>query len=453
MDMTKGPLMGKLVRYAVPLLLTGVLQMLFNAADVIVVGNFAGNTALAAVGSTTSLTNLLVNVFMMISVGVSVVVARHYGAHEYDEVGETMSTAIIMSLGIGVAVGAFGIIMARRMLSAMDCPPDVLDQATLYMQIYFTGIPAFMVYNFGASALRAVGDTQRPLLFLTLAGVINVVLNLITVIAFKMGVAGVAIATSVSQYVSAALVLLSLVRSEGLLHLDLKRVRFGRDKFMAIIRVGLPAGMQSAMFSISNVMIQASINSFGSNVMAGNAAASNIEGFIYVAMQSVVQAAMAFTGQNMGARQYGRLNKILWSCILLELVAGGAGCGAAYLFSDGLISLYNSEPEVIIWGVERLRIICSMYYVMGVMDVIVGMMRGMGRSTLPMCISIFGICIFRIIWLYTVFAASPTFETLLMSYPVSWTITLIMHTICFIFVKRSVVSRGRKQNELTEGEA
>lgn len=300
MDMTEGPLFKKLVAYAIPIMLTGILQLLFNAADLIVVGRFAGRTALAAVGSTTSLTNLLVNVFMMISIGVSVAVAQHYGAHEPDEVERTVSTAMLMSLLLGAAVCLIGMAACKPMLKAMGSPDDVIDQSVLYMRIYFTGMPAFMVYNFGASALRAVGDTRRPMQFLTIAGIINVILNVITVLYFNLGVAGVAIATSVSQYVSAIFVVLSLVKTESCLHLDVRHMRIHRDKMLAILKVGLPAGLQSFVFSISNVVIQSSVNSFGSAVMAGSAASNNVEGFIYTSMNAVVQSAMAFTGQNIG---------------------------------------------------------------------------------------------------------------------------------------------------------
>lgn len=288
MDMTEGPLFKKLVAYAIPIMLTGILQLLFNAADLIVVGRFAGRTALAAVGSTTSLTNLLVNVFMMISIGVSVVVAQHYGAHEPDEVERTVSTAMLMSLLLGAAVCLIGMAACKPMLKAMGSPDDVIDQSVLYMRIYFTGMPAFMVYNFGASALRAVGDTRRPMQFLTIAGIINVILNVITVLYFNLGVAGVAIATSVSQYVSAIFVVLSLVKTESCLHLDVRHMRIHGDKMLAILKVGLPAGLQSLVFSISNVVIQSSVNSFGSAVMAGSAASNNVEGFIYTSMNAVV---------------------------------------------------------------------------------------------------------------------------------------------------------------------
>ena len=442
MDMTTGPLMKKLVAYAVPVVITGILQLLFNAADVIVVGRFAGRTALAAVGSTTSLINLMVNLFMMISIGVNVAVARYYGAHEPVEVSKTVSTSMAMSVIIGLFVGIFGIVASRPMLVLMGTPSDVLDQAALYLRIYFMGIPAFMVYNFGAAVLRAVGDTQRPMKFLTIAGIINVILNLITVVGFKMGVAGVAIATAVSQYVSAAFVVMSLVTTESCLHLEVKEMRIYKDKLFEILRIGLPAGMQSLLFSITNVMIQASVNSFGSTIMAASSASANIEGFVYTAMNSITQTTMAFTGQNMGARKYERIGSIMKKCmILVSLVGGGMGLMCC-LFSHGLINIYaNGDPEVILWGVQRLRIVTSLYLLMGLSDTVVGTMRGMGNSTLPMIISVFGICAFRILWLYTAFARVPTFAMLLVGYPVSWAVTFIGQLICYLLLKKRVIAR------------
>lgn len=393
MDMTEGPLFKKLVAYAIPIMLTGILQLLFNAADLIVVGRFAGRTALAAVGSTTSLTNLLVNVFMMISIGVSVAVAQHYGAHEPDEVERTVSTAMLMSLLLGAAVCLIGMAACK------------------------------------------------PMQFLTIAGIINVILNVITVLYFNLGVAGVAIATSVSQYVSAIFVVLSLVRTESCLHLDVRHMRIHRDKMLAILKVGLPAGLQSFVFSISNVVIQSSVNSFGSAVMAGSAASNNVEGFIYTSMNAVVQSAMAFTGQNIGARKFQRIGDIVRKSILLQMIIAGSMAVIGCAFSEQLISIYaKGDAESIAWGVSRLRIISGTYFIMGISDVAVGAMRGMGNSTVPMAISIFGICVLRIVWIYTVFAAYRTFEMLVVSYPISWIVTLIAQYVCYGIVKRRTVA-------------
>ena len=442
MDMTTGPLMKKLVAYAVPVVITGILQLLFNAADVIIVGRYAGRTALAAVGSTTSLINLIVNLFMMTSIGVNVAVARYYGAHEPMEVSKTVTTAMTMSVIIGLFVGIFGIAASRPMLVLMESPADVLDQAALYLRIYFMGIPAFMVYNFGAAVLRAVGDTQRPMKFLTIAGIINVILNLITVVGFKMGVAGVAIATAVSQYVSAAFIVMSLVTTESCLHLEVKELHIYKDKLVEILRIGLPAGLQSLLFSITNVMIQASVNTFGSTIMAGSSAASNIDGFIYTAMNAVTQTAMAFTGQNMGARKYERIGRILGRCILLVTLVGGIMGALCSLFRNGLINIYaNGDPEVIYWGAQRMLIVALPYFIFGISDTIVGVVRGMGNSTLPMIISIFGVCAFRVLWLYTAFAVEPTFAVLMLGYPVSWIVTLLGQGLCYLLTKKKIIAR------------
>ena len=442
MDMTTGPLMKKLVAYAVPVVISGILQLLFNAADVIIVGRYAGRTALAAVGSTTSLINLIVNLFMMTSIGVNVAVARYYGAHEPVEVSKTVSTAMTMSVIIGLFVGIFGIVASRPMLMLMESPADVLDQAALYLRIYFMGIPALMVYNFGAAVLRAVGDTQRPMKFLTIAGIINIILNLITVIYFKMGVAGVAIATAVSQYVSAAFIVMSLVTTESCLHLEVKEMRIYKDKLAEILRIGLPAGLQSLLFSITNVMIQSSVNTFGSTIMAGSSAASNIDGFIYTAMNAVTQTAMAFTGQNMGARKYERIGRILGRCILLVTLVGGTMGVVCSLFRNGLINIYaNGDPEVIYWGAQRMLIVALPYFIFGISDTIVGVVRGMGNSTLPMIISIFGVCAFRVLWLYTAFAAEPTFAMLMLGYPVSWAVTMLGQGLCYLLMKKKIIAR------------
>ena len=442
MDMTTGPLMEKLIAYSIPVIITGILQLLFNAADVVVVGRYAGRTALAAVGSTTSLINLMVNMFLMTSVGVNVAVARYYGAHDPEEVEKTVSTAMTMSLMIGLFVGFIGITLARPMLIAMDSPADVLDQAVLYLRIYFIGAPAFMMYNFGAAVLRAVGDTQRPMRFLSIAGIINVILNLITVIGFKMGVAGVAIAMAVSQYVSAAFIVTSLITTDSCVHLDIKQMRVHKERLKEILQVGVPAGCQSLLFSISNVMIQASVNTFGSTIMAASSAASNIEGFVYVAMTSVTQTVMAFTGQNMGAKKYDRLGLILKKCLLLVFIVGGSMSLIACVFSKSFINLYAAgDAEVIMWGVRRLMIVLPVYFLFGMAENVVGAMRGMGNSTLPMIISVFGICAFRILWLYTAFAIWPTFEMLLLGYPASWAVTLAGQSICYLTMRKRIIAQ------------
>ena len=438
MDMCSGPLLPKILIFSLPLMLTGILQLLYNAADIVVVGRYAGSVALAAVGSTGSLINLIINLFMGLSVGASVIVAQHYGANSPKDVSEAVHTSITIAGISGVAVGLFGIAAARPLLHLMGSPDDVLDHAALYMRIYFVGMPAFMLYNFGAGVLRAIGDTRRPLYFLTLSGLVNVCFNLIFVIVFGMGVDGVAWATVISQYLSAALILYCLIRSEGAIHLDRKKLSIRKDKLLGIIRVGLPAGLQGSLFSISNVLIQSGINSFGSIAMAGNAAASNIEGFVYTSMNTIHQAAVTFTSQNMGARRYERISRITWLCAAIVTIVGLAIGWLAYLFAPQLLRIYSSDPEVIRMGILRMEIICTTYFTCGLMDMLVGVLRGMGYSVVPMIVSLAGACGLRILWIYTVFAWHHDLTTLYLSYPISWVITAAMHLITYIYVKKKL---------------
>lgn len=430
-DMVNGPLFGKIVRFAIPLMLSGMLQLLFNAADIIVVGNFAGATALAAVGSTGALINLLVNLFIGLSVGTNVLVARYYGAHDMKQLHETVHTSVLTSVVSGAALVVIGLVLAEPLLTLMGTPDDVLSQAALYMRIYFCGMPVTMLYNFGAAILRSVGDTRRPLYFLMVAGVLNVGLNLIFVIFFGMGVAGVALATVLSQALSAALVVLCLLRTDAPYRLEIKRLRIYKDKLLAMMRIGLPAGMQGAVFSISNVLVQSSINSFGSIAMAGSTAAANIENFVYMAMNSFYQTALSFTGQNVGAKRYDRVGKIARICILCVTVVGVTLGGCAYLFGRQLLPIYNSDPEVISYGMIRLLYNCVPYFICGVMDTLVGSIRGMGYSIMPMIVSLLGSCALRVIWIFTIFAMYHTFEILFLVYSVSWTVTAISHFVCF----------------------
>lgn len=441
-DMTHGPLLKKILAYSLPLILTGLLQLLYNAADIIVVGRYAGSTALAAVGSTTSLVNLTVNLFMGISVGVSVAVAQHYGAKNFNAVTETVHTALALSLIVGVCVGAFGFFASRSMLMWMGSPADVLEQSALYLRIFFLSIPASMVYNFGASILRAVGNTRQPLYYLSIAGVVNVLLNLLLVIRFHMGVAGVAIATVIAQYISATLIVLCLMRTEGFLQFRPRELCLKRDKIFAILRIGLPAGLQSAVFSISNVLIQSSINSFGALAMAGSAAASNLEGFVYTAMNAVSQAALTFTGQNVGGRQYKRIRKVVRICLSVVLASGVVMSVILCLFSEPLLGIYlPTDPEAVAFGVQRLYIVCAVYFFMGFIDVLVGTMRGMGASFVPMIVVLVGACGLRIVWIYTMFAMERTLAMLYLSYPASWIVTFFIELLCYFIVYHRLVKR------------
>ena len=356
MDMCNGPILSKVLVYAFPLMLSGILQLLFNAADVIVVGRYAGSQSLAAVGSTSALINLLVNVFIGLSVGVNVLVAQYYGAKKEDDVNETVHTAVAISLVSGVFLVFIGFLLSRPLLELMGTPADVIDKSTIYMKFYFAGMPVIMLYNFGSAVLRAVGDTRRPLYYLTIAGVVNVLLNVFFVTQLNMDVAGVALATVLAQVISAGLVVRALMQSEGCLKLELKKLRIDKSKLKRIVRVGLPAGMQGAIFSISNVLIQSSVNSFGSIAMAGNTTAQNIEGFIYTAMNAVYQTNLSFTSQNYGGRKFSRLNRITLTCVGVVTVVGlvlGLSCYGAGEF---LVGIYSSDPEVVQYGLSRLSV-------------------------------------------------------------------------------------------------
>lgn len=442
MDMCNGPLFSKIMMFSLPLMLSGVLQLLFNAADIVVVGQYAGKEALAAVGSTSSLINLLVNVFMGLSIGANVMVARYYGAVLKKDLDEMIHTAISTALVSGVVLVFVGILFAKPALGLMGTPDDVINHSVLYMRIYFLGMPVTMLYNFGSAILRAIGDTKRPLYYLLLAGVINVVLNLCFVIVFHMGVAGVALATVLSQVVSAVLVVRCLMRNDGSVHLDLKRLCIKKDKLWKMIQIGLPAGLQGSMFSISNVLIQSSVNSFGSIAMAGNTAGQNLEGFAYTAMNALHQSAVSFTGQNFGASKYKRIGSIALICQASVFVVGFVLSMGIYIFSPRLLQLYNTDPEVIQYGISRLKIICTTYFMCGMMDVMVGILRGMGYSIAPMIVSLTGVCAVRALWIYTVFARFRSLKTLYISYPVTWTLTFLVQLIIFL----AVYSKLRKKD-------
>ncbi len=438
MDMCSGPILKKILIFSIPLMLSGVLQLLFNAADVIVVGRFAGSQSLAAVGSTTALINLLINIFIGLSVGANVVVARAYGGKRERDVSESVHTAIALSLVSGVLLIVMGLAFSRLLLEMMGTPDDVLDKAALYMRIYFAGMPVVMLYNFGSAILRAVGDTRRPLYYLSAAGVVNVLLNLFFVIYLHMDVAGVALATVISQVISAFLVLRALGQSEGGLKLELKKIKIHKNKMFQIFKIGLPAGMQGAIFSISNVLIQSSVNSFGSVAMAGNAASANIEGFVYNAMNAVYQTNLSFTSQNMGGKKYTRITKIMFTCLGTVTAVGMLLGFGAYAFGGELLRIYSTDPEVIQFGMLRMSIIATTYFACGWMDTMVGSLRGIGYSVLPMIVSLTGACGLRILWIFTIFSQHRTLASLYISYPVSWVITAGAHLICYFIITRKM---------------
>lgn len=437
--MCNGPLLGKILIFYIPLMLSGILQLLFNAADIVVVGRFAGNEALAAVGSTSSLTNLIVNLFIGLSVGANVLVARYYGANQKDELKEMVQTTVATALVSGILLIFAGFFISRPALAWMGTPEDVIKHSVLYMRIYFVGMPFMMVYNFGSAVLRAVGDTKRPLYYLLIAGVVNVVLNLIFVIAFSMGVAGVAAATVASQAISAVLVVRCLIQSDSVYRLEMKGIRIAPDKLIKMVQIGIPAGMQGALFSISNVLIQSSVNSFGSVAMAGNTAASNIEGFVYTAMNALHQATISFCGQNYGAMKYKRIGKVLLICEGMVIIVGAVMGNAAYLLAGVLLQIYSPDQEVIQYGILRMNFICVTYFLCGMMDVIVGALRGMGYAIMPMLVSLTGACLFRVVWIYTIFQSYRTLECLYISYPISWALTFLVHLVCFGVVYRKLL--------------
>ena len=434
MDMTEGSLLTKVLFFSLPIMLSGILQLLFNAADTIVVGRFAGNEALAAVGSVGSLNNMIISLFVGLSIGVNVLVARFTGAKDAERVSETVHTAVLLSLVGGAVLAVVGFVAARPLLEIMGSPEDVIDLAELYIRIIFIGMPVQMLYNFCAAVLRAVGDTKRPLYFLTIAGVINAGLNLVFVIGFKMSVAGVApgaaepqtFATIISQAVSAVLVTRSLMLMDGPTRLHLNRLSIKPHIMRMIIQIGLPAGIQSCMFSLSNVVIQSSVNSFGSIVIAGNAAGANVGNFVYQAMNTFQQAVTCFAGQNIGARKPRRVLTSMYVSLFWAFSFGVVFGVLSCVFGAQLLSLYSTDPAVIQVGLNRMYIVCGPYFLCGIMDVMTGVLRGVGYSLLPMIVSLMGACVFRIFWVMTVFAANRTMDCLMVSYPVSWTLTFFV---------------------------
>lgn len=443
MDMCSGSVLKKMLLFALPLMCSSILQLLFNAADIIVVGQFAGDDSLAAVGSTTSLINLLTNLFVGLSVAANVLVARFYGAQRQRDLKITVHTSMTVSIVGGLALTVIGVAATPAILELMQSPPEVLELAVIYLRIYFLGMPAMMIYNFGSAILRAVGDTRRPLYFLFASGVVNVVLNLVFVICCHMGVMGVAIATVISQTISAACILWCMVREEGGMHLDWRSLGIDRYKLVRLLKIGLPAGIQGMLFSLSNVCIQSSVNVFGATIVAGNSAASNIEGFVYVAMNAFYQATISFTSQNVGARRYERVNRILWTaqgCVIAVGVLLGVG---AWFFNEPLLGLYTNSAQVVEAGRVRLSIIAIPYALCGMMEVVVGSLRGLGKSVMPMIVSLMGACVFRLVWLATVFQIQQfhTIEVIYISYPISWILTTLVHFICFIIVRRKLAKQ------------
>lgn len=437
-DMCNGPILGKMLKFTLPLMFSSILQLLFNAADIIVVGQFAGDDSLAAVGSNGPLINLLTNFFLGLSIGANVLVARYCGAKKDKDVADTVHTAMLLSVFSGLLLTVVGCVGARQILIWMQTPEDVLELAVVYLRIYFLGMTAMMLYNFGSAILRAVGDTKRPLYYLSAAGIINVGLNLLFVIVFHMDVAGVALATVISQCISAVLVVRCMMKEKSSIRLEFGRLKIHSDKFVKILRIGLPAGFQGTLFSLSNVIIQSSVNSFGKIVVAGNSAAANIEGFVYVAMNAFYQACLSFTGQNVGAGKHERVRKIL---VTAELCVLGTGLLIGNLvlgFGRPLLRLYTDSAEVVEAGMVRMGVILRTYALCGMMDVMVGSLRGLGHSIMPMIVSLLGACGLRLLWIFTFFQQEQfhTIRSLYLTYPVSWLITFAAHVLCFMLVQK-----------------
>lgn len=432
-NLTEGPIFVKLLQFSIPLIFSSVLQLLFNAADIVVVGRFAGDNSLAAVGSTGSLINLLINLFTGLSIGTNVVAANFFGAGKTKELQDTVHTSILVSVYSGIILTVVGVIGSKYILILMQAPSDVLRLATLYLKIYFGGITATMVYNFGSAILRAKGDTKRPLYILFLAGVVNLILNLIFVIIFNMDVAGVATATVISQTLAAVLVILILIHEKDDFHLNLKKLSINMTIFTRIVKIGLPAGFQGIMFSFSNVIIQSSVNSFGATLIAGNSAACNLEGFVYTSMNGFSQGALTFCSQNLGARKIDRIRKSVWVSQFSIIVIGAVLSAIFLLFRRQLIGIYTRSPEVVDAAMIRCWVIFSTYYLCGMMDGLANSIRGIGHSMMPMISSLLGACIFRIIWLFTIFLI-PNFHTPLtiyLSYPISWILTFAANVVFY----------------------
>ncbi|MCM1287667.1 MAG: MATE family efflux transporter [Clostridium sp.] len=446
-DMCEGTILPKMLRFALPLMCSSILQLLFNAADVVVVGRFCGENSMAAVGSTSPIINLMTNLFMGLSVGANVLVAKYYGAKEEKKVHEAVHTAVALSILSGVILTVIGVIFTRQILMWMNTPEDVFPLASKYLKIYFLGIVSVMLYNFCNSILRAVGDTKRPLYYLLFAGIINVLLNLFFVIVCKLDVAGVALATIISQCVSAFLIIRCLCREQAMYQLFLGKIKFYGHALKRILHIGIPSGIYGTVFSLSNVVIQSSVNSFGATVMAGNAAAMNIEGFVYMAMNAFHQTAISFVSQNYGAGKIKRIWKIALLSQMCVIVTGLALGQLTVLFGNQLLGIYSSKKLVIKAGLIRLKYICGPYFLCGMMDVMVGILRGLGRSVIPTIVSMIGACGLRLVWIFTIFAEEKyhTTRMLYLSYPLSWGITMLAHVICFL-----IVWRGIKKGHATE---
>lgn len=451
-NMLEGSVLPAMLAFTIPLMLSSVLQLLFNACDVIVVGKYEGDNALGAVGSNASIVSLLTNFFMGLSIGANVLVARYFGAKDDKAVSETVHTAMFLSIISGLILTIIGFFGAKQILTWMHSPDEVIDLATIYLKLYFLGMIPTMIYNFGSAILRAVGDTKRPLFYLTCAGVINVLLNLLFIIVFHMGVAGVAIATVIAQCISATLIIRCMMREESSIRLFPKKLRIHKRKLAKIMRIGLPASFQGIIFSISNVIIQSSVNTFGAAAVSGNSAGQSIEGFVYVSMNAFHQSTISFTSQNVGAGKYDRIDKIAMSGLFSVFITGLVMGNLAYIFGRPLVGIYTDSARVVDYGVGRIRIICCTYALCGMMDVMVGSLRGMGTTILPTIVSLIGACGTRLFWIFTFFRMEQfhSLTSLYLTYPVSWIITTAVHVICFFIVKKRLLESRNRYNQIKQ---
>ena len=451
-DMCNGPILKKMLVFSIPLMCSSVLQLIFNAADIVVVGNFAGDNSLAAVGSNTALIGLLTNLFVGLSIGANVLAAKYYGAKDEKNLAEAVNTSILLSIISGIILTIIGLAGARRILIWMQTPDEVLDLAATYLRICFLGMVPTMVYNFGSAILRSVGDTKRPLYYLFGAGIVNVILNLFLVVVLKLDVAGVAIATVISQCISAGLIIRCLRHEEGGIHLDIHRLHLDKKIFVEILEIGLPAGFQGILFSLSNVIIQSSVNSFGATIMAGNSAAANVEQFVYFAMNAFYQSTISFTSQNYGAKNYHRIKKILLTGQFCVITVGIVFGNLVVLFGHPLLELYTSSEEVIQAGMVRFGIVARTYALCGIMDVMVGALRGIGYSVMPMIVSLMGACVFRLVWIATIFHMDRfhSVQVVYDSYPISWIVTNIVHIICFMWAMKKIMREHEEDVKLAK---
>lgn len=444
-DMVNGPLAGKIVQFALPIMAANIIQLLFNAADVVVVGKYVGDASQAAVTSTGALVNLFVGLFSGLGVGVNVIVARALGSGDRSRISTIAHTAITAGFFCGLILCVAGILFAPGVLHLMGSPDNVIQLSSLYLRVYFLGLPGAMIYNFGSALLRAQGDSKRPMHFITIAGIANVILNLIFVVYFHWDVAGVAAATAISKYISAILVLWCLRMETGALHFDYTKLGIDWGELKKIARIGMPAGLQGCLFSLSNVTLQSAVNSMGEIIMAGTGAANNIGGFLYVTGNAFYSAAMTFTSQNYGAKKTERIDRVYRLCLLFGTLTPLVAGVSAYLFGPWLLSMYSNTPEVIQAGMLRLKLVGTVYFLSGFMEVNSGTLRGMGYAAMPLTVTLLGTCALRILWVNTVFPLFHTPESLYICVPISWMITGLIHMICFFVVRPRAYAKVRKR--------